>query len=201
MGLIGLIKGFPGKPSHPPLTDVAIGGYTVGVIVLILGAFDFQEPQMAHGALLAISGGIVFGLLAAVTGLLDWLDLPAGTPVRRLATAHLLVMVAATGLFVATWLIQRPGYNHAEVRTGAWIVGLAAEIVLLAGGYLGGSIVYAYGTRVLGRTDLPLAAALVPGRARAYAPQSGGRGGQIRAGEEQQPQPQSPRREGGGVFR
>lgn len=170
MGLIARLKGFPGKPSHPPLTDVAIGGYTVGVVMLILGALGVQEAQMAHGALLAISGGIVFGLLAAVTGLLDWLDLPSGTPVRRLATAHLLVMVTATVLFVATWLIQRPGYDHADVSAAAWIVGLVAEIVLAAGGYLGGAIVFVYGTRVLGRSEVPVAVALTPGRAETYAP-------------------------------
>ena len=33
-----LIQGFPGKPSHPPLTDASIGAYTVGVVMLVLGA-------------------------------------------------------------------------------------------------------------------------------------------------------------------
>lgn len=28
-GPIGLIKGWAGKPSHPPLTDASIGAYTV----------------------------------------------------------------------------------------------------------------------------------------------------------------------------
>ncbi len=165
MSALRLIKGFDGKPSHPPLTDIAIGGYTIGVLMLILGALDVQQHQMAHGALLAITGGIIFGLLAAVTGLLDWLALPAGSQVRRLATAHLLIMVAATGLFVATWLIQRPGYNHATVKTGAWIVGLIAELVLIAGGYLGGAIVFVYGERVLKQPGTELSDALIPGRA------------------------------------
>jgi hypothetical protein len=124
---------------------------------------------MAHGGLLAISGGIIFGLLAAVTGLVDWLGLPSGSQVRRLATTHLLIMVKATGLFVLTWLIQRPGYNHATIKTGAWIVGLAAEIVLLAGGYLGGAIVFVYGERVLKQPTTPIAAALIPGRAGRHA--------------------------------
>jgi hypothetical protein len=33
--LIDLIKGWPGKPSHPPLTDASIGAYTVGVAMLV----------------------------------------------------------------------------------------------------------------------------------------------------------------------
>ncbi len=163
--MIGLVRGFAGKPTHPPLTDVAIGGYTVSVIMLILGALGVQETEMAHGALLALSGGLIFGALSAVTGLLDWLELPKGSEVRRVATVHLFVMVCATVLFVATWLAQRPGYNHDEVKTLAWILGAIAEIVLIAGGYLGGTIVFVYGHRVLKQADTPLADALIPGRA------------------------------------
>ena len=163
--MIGLLKGFAGKPSHPPLTDVAIGGYTVSVIMLILGALNVRESQMAVGALLALSGGLIFGALAAATGLLDWLELPKGTALRRTATVHLLVMVSATVLFVLTWLLQRPGYDHGEVKTLAWILGVIAELFLIAGGYLGGTIVFVYGHRVLKRPGTPLADALIPGRA------------------------------------
>lgn len=56
--LISLVRGFPGKPSHPPLTDASIGAYTVGVAMLVLGALGVEEEQMAHGALLAIGGGL-----------------------------------------------------------------------------------------------------------------------------------------------
>jgi hypothetical protein len=66
--LIGLIKGFPGKPSHPPLTDASIGAYTVGVAMLVLGALGVEGKQMAHGSLLAISGGLLLALPTALTG-------------------------------------------------------------------------------------------------------------------------------------
>jgi uncharacterized membrane protein len=163
--LIGLIKGWPGKPSHPPLTDASIGAYTVGVAMLVAGKLGLQTPQMAVGALIAISGGLLLAVPTALTGLLDWLDLPKGSPVRTMATAHLLAMVGATVLFALTWLLQRPGYNHAEVRTSALVLGLVAETVLAAGGYLGGTIVFIYGKRVLGREETPVADALVPGKA------------------------------------
>jgi len=47
--LIRVIRGFPGKPSHPPLTDASIGAYTAGVAMLVAGAIGFQEAEMAHG--------------------------------------------------------------------------------------------------------------------------------------------------------
>jgi hypothetical protein len=62
-------------------------------------------------------------------------------------------------------LLQRPGYNNGEVRTGAWIVGLGAEALLVIGGSLGGTNVFVYGVRVLMRADTPVRDALVPGHA------------------------------------
>ena len=114
-GRAPLIKGSPGKPLHPPLTDAAIGAYTVGVAMLVFGALGGEEEQMAHGALLAISFGLLLAAPTAITGLLDWLDIPKGTPARTVATLHLIVMLSATVLFALTWLAQRPGYNDDEV--------------------------------------------------------------------------------------
>jgi uncharacterized membrane protein len=161
---IDLVKGWAGKPPHPPLTDASIGAYTVGVVMLVLGALGVEEKQMAHGALLAISGGLILALPTALTGLLDWLDIPRGTAWKTIATTHLLVMLTATLLFAGTWLAQRPGYNHDTVKTLAWILGVAAEALLAIGGYLGGSLVFVFGTRVLRRRDATVIQAVVPGR-------------------------------------
>ena len=168
--LLTLIKGWPGKPSHPPLTDASIGAYTVGVAMLVAGKLGLQTPQMAVGALIAISVGLLLAAPTAITGLLDWLELPKGSPARTVGTAHLLAMVTATVLFALTWLAQRPGYLDGEVRTLALVLGLAAEAVLTLGGYLGGTIVFVYGKRVLGRPDVPVGDALVPGKAERRAP-------------------------------
>ena len=74
--ILDLLRGFPGHPSHPPLTDASIGAYTVGVAMLILGAAGVEKVAMAHGALLAISGGLIVALPTALTGLLDEWPVP-----------------------------------------------------------------------------------------------------------------------------
>jgi uncharacterized membrane protein len=163
-GLLDLVRGWAGKPSHPPLTDASIGAYTVGAVMLVLGALGVEEEQMAHGALLAISGGLLLALPTALTGFLDWLEIPAGTPRKTVATTHLLVMLTATVVFAATWLAQLDGYKHDEVKTLAWILGIAAELLLTVGGYLGGTLVFVFGTRVLKREDATVIQAVVPGR-------------------------------------
>ena len=89
-GSLSLIKGWAGKPSHPPLTDASIGAYTVGVAMLVAGVLGLEEEQMAHGALLAIGGGLALALPTALTGLLDWLGMERGrhgvTPPRSICS-------------------------------------------------------------------------------------------------------------------
>jgi uncharacterized membrane protein len=161
-GLLRLIKGQPGKPLHPPLTDASIGAYTAGAVMLVLGALGVEEEQMAHGSLLAISVGLVLAPPTAITGLLDWLDLPKGTPIRRVATIHLLVMLSTTALFAVTWLAQLDGYKEDEIESLALVLGLVAFAFLVAGGNIGGANVFVYGVRVLKREDVPVAKALNP---------------------------------------
>jgi uncharacterized membrane protein len=185
MGALRVVKGFPGKPSHPPLTDASIGAYTAGVVMLVAGAVGLEEEQMAHGALLALSVGLLLALPTALTGLLDWLDLPRGAPVRTMGTIHLVAMVAATILFALTWLAQRPGYVDDEVRTLGLILGLLAEATLAAGGFVGGTLAFVYGVRVLKRPATPLRDALVPGRVAADAEPVGAPPSQVTTGKEQ----------------
>jgi uncharacterized membrane protein len=164
MALLRRLKGYPGHPSHPPLTDVSIGAYTIAVALLVLGALGFEEPAMAHGALLALSAGLLLALPTVLTGLLDWRDLPSGTPKRRLANLHLGTMLAATTVFALSWFPGRAGYQDGRVHAAALILGLAGEALLLAGGYLGGALVYVHGHRVLSQPQAPLGEAIRPGR-------------------------------------
>jgi uncharacterized membrane protein len=152
----------PGKPFHPPLTDVSIGTYTAGVVMLVLGGLGVEEEQMAHGALLAISLGLILAAPTALTGVLDWLDIPKDTPARTVATIHFVVMVVATVLFALTWLAQLDGYKDDEVQGLAVGLGVAAFAFLAAGGNIGGANVFVYGIRVLKAEETPPSEALNP---------------------------------------
>src|SRR5215210_951358 len=41
--IIGADPRVPGKPLHPPLTDVSMGAYTVDTAMLVLGALGIEE--------------------------------------------------------------------------------------------------------------------------------------------------------------
>jgi uncharacterized membrane protein len=159
---MSLIRGFRGKPLHPPLTDASIGSYTLGVAALVAGKAGLETAEMSHAALIGISFGLLLAAPTALTGLVDWLDLPRDMPARKVATIHLCLMLTATLLFALTWLLQRPGYEDGDVRTGALLAGLAAEALLAVGGNVGGANVFVYGVRVLNRPQTPPAKALNP---------------------------------------
>jgi len=161
--MMTLIKGFAGKPSHAPLTDVSIGAYTVGVLMLIVGFLGFEEEAMAKGSLLAIAGGLIVAVPTSLTGLLDWADLSKGSNARKLANYHLVVMLLATATFAVTFVLQRPGYIDSEITLAGLIAGCAALGLLTLGGTLGGALAYVYGVRVV-KKNVSLADALIPGK-------------------------------------
>src|SRR5438067_8257363 len=141
--LIDLIRGWAGKPSHPPLTDASIGAYTVGVAMLVAGKLGLEHRQMAYGSLIAISGGLALAAPTALTGLLDWLQIEKGTARRTVATIHLLTMVTATFVFAGAWLAQRPGYVHGKVETLGLALALPAKRLLAVGAYMAATSVSA----------------------------------------------------------
>jgi hypothetical protein len=74
-------------------------------------------------------------------------------------------MMPATVAFALTFVSHLNGYDDGTVDTLPLVLGLAGEGLLLAGGFLGGTLVFAYGVRVLKRPELAPLDAIVPGKA------------------------------------
>jgi uncharacterized membrane protein len=148
---------------HPPLTGATIGAYTAAVVLGCLGAVGITEDALAKGWWLALLVGLGFGALSALTGLIDWITISWGTPLWRTATFHMLVMVIATLLFVLAAIIGYGPYKDAEIGAGALALALVGYTFLLLGGWLGGTIVFVHGMRVLNLVDEPTGRAVTPG--------------------------------------
>jgi uncharacterized membrane protein len=157
------VRGFPGHPLHPPMTDGAIGAYTAAVVLGCLEAVGIAEDALAKGWWLALLVGLGFGALAALTGFVDWLTISRGTPLWRTATFHMLVMVIATLLFVLAALIGYQSYTDGDIDGLALGLALVGYVALTLGGWLGGSIVFVHGMRVLNLVDEPTSQAVTPG--------------------------------------
>jgi len=145
------------------MTDGAIGAFTAATVLAAVGAAGVAEAELAKGWWLALIIGLGFGALAAVTGLVDWLSITRGTPMWRTATTHLVVMVLANVLFGLAAIFGHAGYVDGEIGTAALVLALLAFVTLTVGGWIGGSIVFVHGMRVLGLPEEPAASAVLPG--------------------------------------
>ena len=162
MKLTYLIRGLPGHPLHPPLTDATIGAYTAATVMGFASIVGVAEKGAASGWWLALIVGLIFTVPTALSGLADWWVIESGTPLKRTATSHLLAMVTATVFFLIAALVGHGGYTHGAVRAGPYILTLIGFASMTLGGWLGGAIVYVHGMRVLNLVEEPAARAAAP---------------------------------------
>jgi uncharacterized membrane protein len=162
MKLSNLVKGLPGHPLHPPLTDATIGIYTGAAAFGVLSALGISERNMATAWWLALILGLIVTGPTALTGFIDWLGLSWGTPLWRTATFHMLSMLTATVFFLLAAIFGHGGYVDGEVASGSLILTLVGFGFLTVGGLLGGTVVFVYGMRVLNLVEEPARRAVAP---------------------------------------
>ncbi len=159
-----LVKGFPGHPLHPPLTDATIGTYTLATILGLLSALGVSQENATKGWWLALVVGLVVTVPTALTGTIDWLDISPGTPLWRTATLHGASMFTAAVVFFIAAIVGHGDYLRGEISTGALILTLSGFALMTLGGWLGGTVVFVHGMRVLNLVEEPSARAIAPGR-------------------------------------
>jgi uncharacterized membrane protein len=162
MKLSYLLRGLPGHPIHPPLTDATIGAYTAAVVMGFASIIGVAERGAAHGFWLALVVGLLFTAPTALAGLIDWLSIEWGSPLWRTATSHMIAMLTATAFFVVAAIIGHGKYTESAVSTPAYILALIGFGCLTVGGWLGGAVVYVHGMRVLNLVQEPAQRAASP---------------------------------------
>jgi nitrite reductase/ring-hydroxylating ferredoxin subunit/uncharacterized membrane protein len=125
-----------GHSIHAAITDVPIGAFTLAIV------FDVLDQRGA--ADIALGLGVVAMIGAAVAGAADYTDTDDDT--RMVATVHATLMVGALLLYVVS-LALRLGAPTAD-RTLAVALSVVGYLVLTAGAWTGGEVVYALGNMV-----------------------------------------------------
>lgn len=153
------LRGFAGKPLHPPLTDVTVGAYFLGPL---LGLIAFLFAGRGWAGDLFRAGGIVLlaGVVSSVatiaTGWADWLDTEKGTQMRRMANAHAMTMLTTTAIALANVAYRYLG-DAPDEPTGLLALGdLVVLGMVTLGGTLGGALTYDWGFNVETATDSPV---------------------------------------------
>ena len=168
------IRGWSGKPLHPPLTDFPIAAYIIAAVFDVLSAIGGEDRtwprEMWHAATFVFLAGAAVSVFAALTGLWDaWKSSEAGTQARRTINTHATIMVTVTVLALAD-IAWRLNDYHTERVTPIGIVILSVVIALLVslGATFGGAMVYEYGFNVETAGDHPVwhksETDVVPGR-------------------------------------
>jgi uncharacterized membrane protein len=155
------LRGWAGKPLHPPLTDVPVGAYVLAAlfdVVSVVGQHEEWARDYYRAATFCLVAGATFSLGAVLTGFWDWLkSTEAGTQARRTASAHAVTMLTVTTLVlsdIAVRILASPGDHYTHVP--ALVLTLAAALLTVVGGTIGGSLAYDYGFNVETAGDSPV---------------------------------------------
>lgn len=151
------LRGWAGKPSHPPLTDIPVAAYILAATFDVLSFaghkwFDWTNVprDLFVAATYVLIGGLIVSIPTALTGFWDWLkSTPKHTQAWRTANWHMAVMVTVTLLVVGNILLRLDDFD-ATIAAG---FGLALYSVIIAGlvsfgAAYGGSLVYDYAFNV-----------------------------------------------------
>ena len=137
------VRGFTGKPFHPPLTDFPIVCFTLAALFDLISFFSKGDPFRARDFFVAATfvmvAGYVVAILAIITGFWDWWkgiprDRKSGpigkakhTQVWRTINWHATVMITAQVLTFFNLFQRIPNFEEGQTLA-VWLV-----LSLLAG--------------------------------------------------------------------
>ena len=130
-------------PLHPAVTDLTVGGYVM-VVVLDVYYLVTGDAGLWRATDFVLGLSLISAIVATITGLTDWNETFGEE--RRTGMLHGLLMVATSAGF-GTSMLLRSGVL-ADQRTAAIAIAFVALVALLVAAYLGGEMVFGYGTEV-----------------------------------------------------
>jgi len=122
-----------GHALHPALTDAAVGAWTTGAMLDLVGATREADAAITVGVLAAVP--------TAMSGAADWAD--TSDQPRRLGLVHALLNSAGLTLMIGSLFARRN--NQRVLGIGLSTLGLSLASF---SAWLGGELVYRLGTNV-----------------------------------------------------
>lgn len=155
------VRGWAGKPTHPPLTDLPIAAYVIAAafdVISFIGTHTAWSREFYQAATFVLVTGALVSLGTVLTGVFDWWQSSEpGTQARRTINAHALIMVCVTVIVLTDlglrWLRYHPATQPPSAVLG---LSLAAALLVAGGATYGGSLVFAYGFNVETAGDHPV---------------------------------------------
>ena len=156
------LRGWSGKPLHPPLTDIPIAAYVIAAVFDVISVIGGKDHEWAgefwHAATFVFIAGVAVSVFAALTGLIDAKQSSeAGTQARRTINTHAAIMVTVTVLALVNTIWRLNVYNTEAVTPAAiMILSLIVAVLVSLGATFGGALVFEYGFNVETAGDHPV---------------------------------------------
>lgn len=151
-----------GHAIHPILIVFPLGLLGTAAIfdAIYLITLNRSVPVASFWMLVA---GLIGGVIAALFGFIDWLNIPQGTRAKSIGLYHAIVMDTALILFaVGLYLRWSTPDTPAMIATICSFAGLAFALV---GGWFGGELVERLGVGVSSEANLNAPNSLTHGKA------------------------------------
>ena len=158
------LRGFTGKPFHPPLTDFPIVCYSLAALFDLISFFSDGSDPKAHdffaAATFVMVAGFIVSLGAALTGFMDWWkgiprDRSSGpigrakhTQAWRTINWHATVMLTVTTITLIDIILRVGGFDEGQTQASWLILSLIGGGLVLFGAAYGGTLVFEYGFNV-----------------------------------------------------
>ena len=154
------LRGWSGKPTHPPLTDVPIAAYVLGAtfdMIATVGRHHSWSRDFFRAGTFLFIGGVAVSAFAALTGFWDWLhSTEKGTQARRTANTHALTMIFVMALALVDIALRLNGYHaRAHPTPPVLVISIVVAALVAVGATFGGSLVFEHGFNVEIAGDSP----------------------------------------------
>ncbi|MFN2525296.1 MAG: DUF2231 domain-containing protein [Actinomycetota bacterium] len=160
------LRGFAGKPFHPPLTDFPIAAYIMAATFdlisylsyegMILSANEARATDFFRTSTFVLIYGAIVSLGTSLTGFWDWLkSTPKHSQVWRTANSHMLIMGTVTAVVAVDIVLRLSYWSENYTELSVLVLSLIAATLVSWGSFYGGSLVFDYGFNVENATDLP----------------------------------------------
>ena len=174
------LRGWAGKPTHPPLTDIPIAAYILAAIfdvlsylvrnrvetVDVIGAgeemgqmdiFSSLSHDLWRAGTFLFIAGLIVSVPTAITGFWDWWkSTPKHTQAWRTANWHMAVMLTTTVLVAVDICMRWNTDNEMYTEVPTMVLSVVIAGLVSLGATYGGSLVYDYGFNVETAGDHPV---------------------------------------------
>ena len=155
------LRGWAGKPFHPPFTDFPVAAYIIGAVFDIISAVGRHHAwarEFWHAGTYVFIAGAIVSVLAALTGFWDWWkSSEPGTQARRTINTHAWTMITVTVLALVDIIVRLAEYNTRSATSAPVLVlSIVVAVLVTFGSLYGGALVYDYGFNVETAGDHPV---------------------------------------------